>query len=76
MQVWYKNQMGYICKVLRIVTGTPKVLNRCNEDDDNDVDNDREEMWSLLWQHRLVLTSTPVCALEPECPEGVEVIVS
>ena len=57
--------MGYICKVLRIVTGTQKVLNRCNEDDDNedeDVDNDREDERSLLQHSRLVWT-TPRCAL-------------
>lgn len=46
--------MGYICKALRIVTGTQKVLNKCKngndyyDDDGNDGVGDDDDEGSLL----------------------------
>lgn len=63
-----EDEMGYICKVLRIVTGTQRVLNKCNNGSDyandaNDgVPDDSDSEGSLLSQGRLVLASG-MCAL-------------
>lgn len=63
LQVCDENPVGYICKVFRIVTGTQKLLSKCNNevdyDDDNDgdgdagVDNDSDHEGPLLQQSRL-----------------------
>lgn len=43
LQVCDENPVGYICKVIRIVTGTQKLLNKCNNEVDYDDDNDRDD---------------------------------
>lgn len=56
--------MEYIRKVLRIVTGTQKVLLKCNSgsDDDDGIGDDSDSEGSLLKQGRRVLANG-LCAL-------------
>ena len=62
--------MEYICKLLRIVTGTQKVLLTCTNGSDDDDDGIGSER-SLLKQGRRV-SANGLYPGNPQCPEGVK----